>query len=285
MYPSLFCDCPNCVAARTAGGRNIRGNSSAMIDGDLLIDLTPAAFLRANLLGISMTGLRLLLVTHPHPDHFIPSLLKWRRVPADRLPPFDPEVEEWSSRYTPVNDLTVIGTEEVTGILREQFPERTAEECAMTFRALGPGESAGEGPYLVTAVRSNHGKRENFANCYIIEKHGRRILYALDSGGFEPDMLELIRSRKYDCVIADGTFGRKRLKTDDAGGLNGTGHMNLRTDIRFRRYLLEQGCISESTPFILSHLCPHFAPPHDVYEAEVKELGMLLAWDGMKITV
>ncbi|MDO5435534.1 MAG: MBL fold metallo-hydrolase [Clostridia bacterium] len=285
MYPSLFCDCPNCLAARTAGGKNIRGNSSVMIDGDLLIDLNPAAFLRANLLGISLTGLRLLLVTHTHPDHFIPSLLKWRRVPAGQLPPFDPEITSWSARYTPVRQLTVIGTAEAEEILRQQFPEQTAEDHAMTFRSLLPGESAAEGPYRVTAVRANHGKRENFANCYIIEKDGRRLLYALDTGGFQPDMLRLIGAYRYDCVIADGTFGKKRLKTDDDDGLNGTGHMGLRADIRLRSLLLDQGCIGADTPFVLSHLCPHFAPPHDAYADEVKALGMLLAWDGMRMTV
>ena len=37
-YPGVWCECPNCTKARLLGGRNIRGNSCALVDDDFLID-------------------------------------------------------------------------------------------------------------------------------------------------------------------------------------------------------------------------------------------------------
>ena len=43
--PALFCRCPVCEKSRSAGGRNIRSRSQAIIDDTLLIDYPPDSFM------------------------------------------------------------------------------------------------------------------------------------------------------------------------------------------------------------------------------------------------
>ena len=68
-YPAIWCDCPNCTYAREHGGRNIRMNTGSMIDDDILLDMNSVGFGTAARLGVSLTKVKHLLCTHPHPDH------------------------------------------------------------------------------------------------------------------------------------------------------------------------------------------------------------------------
>ena len=86
-------------------------------------------------------------------------------------------------------------------------------------------------------------------------------------------MLEIILSKQYDGVVMEGTFG--------LNGSDNDGHMNMRKNILFRDMLMEKGCICADTPFIITHMCPHWTPPHDVYAPMMAEKGFIVAYDGM----
>ena len=79
-YPAVWCDCENCTYAREHGGRNIRMNTGTMIDHDILLDMNSCGFYTAARLGVSLSGIRYLLATHPHPDHLPLEPLDWRRA-------------------------------------------------------------------------------------------------------------------------------------------------------------------------------------------------------------
>ena len=79
-YPAIWCDCENCTYARKHGGRNIRMNTGSMIDDDILLDMNSCGFYTAARLGVSLTGIKHLIVTHPHSDHLTPEPLAWRRA-------------------------------------------------------------------------------------------------------------------------------------------------------------------------------------------------------------
>ncbi|MET9846323.1 bifunctional adenosylcobinamide kinase/adenosylcobinamide-phosphate guanylyltransferase [Streptomyces ossamyceticus] len=57
-------DCP-CAACATALGDAARGATALLVDGTLLLDLTPGAALAAARAGRSLTGVRQVLLTHP----------------------------------------------------------------------------------------------------------------------------------------------------------------------------------------------------------------------------
>ncbi|MFD5325127.1 bifunctional adenosylcobinamide kinase/adenosylcobinamide-phosphate guanylyltransferase [Streptomyces sp. NPDC127092] len=58
-------DCPCAVCALSRGGR-VRAATSLLVDGALLLDLTPGAALAAARSGHSLVGVRQVLLTHPH---------------------------------------------------------------------------------------------------------------------------------------------------------------------------------------------------------------------------
>ncbi|MEW1724158.1 bifunctional adenosylcobinamide kinase/adenosylcobinamide-phosphate guanylyltransferase [Streptomyces sp. NPDC093109] len=58
-------DCP-CAACATARGTRARAATSLLVDGVLLLDLTPGAPLAAARAGHSLAGVRQVLLTHPH---------------------------------------------------------------------------------------------------------------------------------------------------------------------------------------------------------------------------
>ncbi|WP_327749001.1 bifunctional adenosylcobinamide kinase/adenosylcobinamide-phosphate guanylyltransferase [Streptomyces europaeiscabiei] len=58
-------DCP-CAACATALGDAARGATALLVDGTLLLDLTPGAALAAARAGHSLNGVRQVLLSHPH---------------------------------------------------------------------------------------------------------------------------------------------------------------------------------------------------------------------------
>ena len=93
---------------------------------------------------------------------------------------------------------------------------------------------------------------------------------------YAPDMLELVLAQQYDCVVMEGTFGL---------GAECEGHMCLRKNIRMRDLLTAHGCWKNGVNMYLTHICPHWAPPHEEYAAIVAEEGMELGYDGQVIEI
>ncbi|MEU7277614.1 bifunctional adenosylcobinamide kinase/adenosylcobinamide-phosphate guanylyltransferase [Streptomyces sp. NPDC045431] len=58
-------DCP-CARCATARGADARAATALLVDGALLLDLTPGAALAAARAGRSLSGVRQVLLTHPH---------------------------------------------------------------------------------------------------------------------------------------------------------------------------------------------------------------------------
>ncbi|MCX4968880.1 bifunctional adenosylcobinamide kinase/adenosylcobinamide-phosphate guanylyltransferase [Streptomyces sp. NBC_00654] len=76
-------DCP-CAVCATAHGPRARAATALLVDDALLLDLTPGAVLAAARAGRSLTGVRQVLLTHPHdgPAVELPAVLP----PAGRVP-------------------------------------------------------------------------------------------------------------------------------------------------------------------------------------------------------
>ncbi|MCX5201692.1 bifunctional adenosylcobinamide kinase/adenosylcobinamide-phosphate guanylyltransferase [Streptomyces sp. NBC_00237] len=79
-------DCP-CATCATARGDRARAATALLVDGALLLDLTPGAALAAARAGQSLGGVRQVLLTHPHdgpPVELPPGLPRAGRVPDGR---------------------------------------------------------------------------------------------------------------------------------------------------------------------------------------------------------
>lgn len=293
-YPAIWCDCPNCTYAREHGGKNIRMNTGSMIDDDILLDMNSVGFGTAARLGVSLTKVKHLLCTHPHPDHLTMEPLRWRRVVPGALEASETERTAMvSPRFTELPMMTVYGGRAVKERMDKEAPELfDPKSCMqMQYQLLRDGVTVDTGDDLVfTPVAALHGgsgfpedtppeEREQFTftHSYIIERGGKTLLYALDTGGYDDAMLEIILSKKYDGVVMEGTFG--------LGEAEQNGHMDAKKNIAFRDLLLEKGCITKDTTFVLTHLCPHWTPPYDVYAPMMAEKGFIVAYDGMTVQI
>ena len=285
-YPALWCNCPNCEYARRHGGKNIRQNTCTMLDDDVMLDLSNHAFQSSLLYGRDLTALRLLLVTHRHKDHLYTHHLIWRtkmRTADNRIiePANDIDMDEavhWmGSRLTPLPWLDIYGHESVyQEILQNDryHPELEDEVYKVAFHPLRSGETVFRPDLDIsfTAVASRHGV-PTFN--YIIERGGTTLLYALDCGSYEADMLSLIAKYRYDCVVIEGTFGLMPDRFEM--------HQNLDKNLEIMRFFDENRLWKTEKRFIITHMSPHWTPPHEEYCRIVAPYGMTVAYDGMSV--
>ena len=273
-YPGLWCRCPHCDYARKKGGRNIRANSCAVLDGKVLLDMGPMCFDTAARLGIDLTQVTTLLITHPHPDHLYMQHLHWREVAEEHLGrEYREQLYLGGPRFTPLPELKVYGnayTEKTVSPILEEKPS----PC-LTFHRITEGEAFETDGYTVMPIRGNH-HEPGFAHSYVIQKDGACLLYALDTCMYDPDMMDLLYGYVFDTVIMEGTTGLNEL----AGG-----HMSLARNRRFREDLLSHGCLRADSRFYLTHLSPHWCPPHDFYSVMVEPYGFRVAYDGLTIGI
>ena len=273
-YPGLWCNCPHCAYARRAGGRNIRANSCAVLDEKLLLDMGPMCFDAAARLGVDLTGVSSLLITHPHEDHLYPMHLHWREVEEAHLQVRYPDqMHLGGPRFTPLPELEIYGNAYTEAVLQPVLQETLSPHAH--FHRIEEGVEFETDGYTVMPVRGNHHER-GFAHGYVIRRDGKTLLYALDTGSYEPDMMELLKKYVYDVVVMEGTTGLN----EQYGG-----HMCLENNRRFRETLRASGCLREDSRMILTHLSPHWCPPHDQYVDIAGKQGLEVAYDGLEIEI
>lgn len=273
-YPAVWCDCENCTYARKHGGRNIRMNTGTLIDDSILMDMNSCGFYTAARLGISLTGVTSLLATHPHPDHMTAEPLEWRGGWQNGMELSEAERRAIiSPRFTPLPTMTLYGNACVKETLVDPHPDFFDERHRLRFQEIQEGVRTQADGFAFTPLRAHHGPKAGFAHSYILEKDGKTLLYALDTGGYDADMLDILLSKTYDGVVMEGTFGLSTAPADT--------HMNHDKNVAFRDMMLEKGCIAKDTPFILTHLCPHWTPPYDLYAPMMAKEGFIVAYDGM----
>lgn len=274
-YPGYWCECPHCTYARKHRGKNLRTNSSMVIDEELLIDMGPSCFDNAARFGVNLSKLKTLLVTHPHEDHLYPQHLRWRNTDESLLPlTYVEKMRHGGPRFTDIPQLNIYGNSFVMETLRKSLDDM--EELKINLHEIREGKEEKTDGYRILPVRGNHGSQQGFSHSYIIQKDEKTLLYALDSGSYDEDQFALIQEYQYDAVIMEGTTGLN----EQYGG-----HMCLVNNIRIRERLKENKCLRENSRFLLTHLSPHWCPPHDWYESIVASEGLELAYDGLQIEI
>ena len=261
--PALFCDCEICRKAREVGGKELRTRTQAIVDGKILIDFPPDTYTHALNNSLQLGQIQHLLVTHSHMDHFFPVELIHRH-------------EHFG--HNTKGMLYVYGNDAVEkafydAVLIDRFKVHPLDE-AVKFVRLEPLADFMADDYHIIPVPADHDKRE-ICYIYIIEKDGKCLLYAHDTGmNLSEEAWECIYSHKYDLISLDATMGKKQI-----GGY----HMGLLDDIAFAKMLEERGCINENTNKVINHFSHNGEMTHEQLESFAKENGMIAAYDGMKV--
>ena len=272
-YPDAFCGCVNCERARELGGPSLRKRSAALLDGVLLLDLGPDVMAAALMHGISLASVRYCLLTHEHADHLDASHLSSRSpgcgvVDAPRLDlvattrALRKAAESLSPRM-PADGLLDPGVQ---------------ERLNLSVRPIEPGQTMCAGPYRITAIPATHDLENITPLLYVIERDGRALLYATDTGPLPEEAWTVLRDwgGRFHAVALDHTFGLQE---------RATGHHNadqfVETVDRLRNEeRLENACR------VFAHQLRHHTHPHqDALAVYANRRGYEVAYDGLTVAV
>jgi len=249
-WPNPFCRCASCNAER-AGGR-IRGQTSVLVDGRLLLDCGPETPRAAERSGADLSRLRHVLITHQHPDHCAPAFLLFRSWAAD-------------------GPLDVLGPQDVVEAARMWV----APDSPVRFRSVAAGDRVTLGEYDVRVLAACHGP-DGSAVLYDVAAPGGRLLYATDTGPLPPVTVEACRDAAFDAVLIEETFG------DRAD--HGTDHLHLASFAEQLRRLREVGAVTAHTDVVAVHLS-HHNPPGPELDRRLSAYGARTVDDGTSWTI
>jgi phosphoribosyl 1,2-cyclic phosphate phosphodiesterase len=259
--PALFCDCGVCTTARKRGGPDRRTRSTVLIDDVVKIDLPPDTLAHVHLYSqINLAKLQHLLFTHSHDDHFAVRELQYLS------PNFAP------CRKGPLN---VYGTNE---LIKRMLPEMEHffEKAPLRFHSVLPFDEFKVGHLDVTPITAHH-KHDELCLNYLLRGSERTLLYACDTGWYDPPTWEYLATRQIDAAVVECGKGLS------ANGYDG--HMNVEEVIRFRQRLVDYGALAEDAPVYLTHICHTGQALHDELSALVSPHGLQVAYDGLEITI
>jgi len=227
-WPNPYCTCSSCTTVRSAGP--LRGQTSALLDGVLLLDCGPETPQAAQRAGIDLTGLRHVLVTHAHPDHWAPAFLLYRS-------------------WVRAEPLDVVGPAEVV----EQARMWVAPDSPVRFTTVRAGSTLRLGDHRVRVLAAAH---TGETVLYDVTGPGGRLLYATDTGALPVTTVDAVAGAAFDVVLLEETFG------DHTG--HGTDHLDLATFPEQLRRLRAVGAVTDDTDVLAVHLSHRNPPPPEL---------------------
>jgi len=253
----MFCDCRLCRRAASLGGKDFRTRSSILIDGILKVDFPPDTYHHKLAYGLDLNGLRTVLFTHSHFDHFSVRELDYLNKPFSH----------WKRKHS----ILFLGNGE-TAKLASSVLNATAPASVRTMEAF---ETVAAGDYKVTAIPAVHSTERPFN--YIIQRGGKSLLYASDTGPYPESTMRYLGNFRFACVISECTGGLGRI---DYGT-----HLALSDAAVFKKRMENSGASEKKTRWILTHFSHNGAGTHEEMSRQARRLGMTAAYDGMKTEI
>jgi adenosylcobinamide kinase / adenosylcobinamide-phosphate guanylyltransferase len=228
-WPNPFCSCDSCQTVRTRG--IVRGQTSVLVDGTVLLDCGPETPGAASRAGRDLVGVRHVLLTHSHPDHAAPAVLLWR---------------SWAGRREP---LDVIGPADAVALFRDWV----GADDVVQLQPVRPGDTVTVGSYAVRVLAADH-EVETVAYD-VTGPDGSRLLYATDTGPLPQQTLEDVAGRAYQLVLLEETFGDRHD--------HGSRHLDLATFGVLLDALRAKDAVVADTDVVAVHLGHHNPPDID----------------------
>ena len=246
--------------------KEFRRFSAALVNDDLLIDPGPHIFHFARSTGRPemFDGVRNIIVTHTHADHFCPATVETLCLGKP---------------------CTLWGDRACLRILKQTLgPEKTAQiDFRETFVRMP--EPYRIGNYNIRPLRSNHATDDSAetTRLYIIEETEpeRRILYyGCDSAWIPTESWNVIKTLPVNVLVLEDTCGE--LATDDWRIFEHNTIEMLELMLRmFRKY----GCFAPDVRYYTSHMARTLHTDHQTLVKKLAPLGVTPAQDGLTITI
>ncbi len=280
-YPCPNCHCVACEEARRLGGKAIKTRSDFMIDEYNVIDFGPDILHQTLTSGVMIDKVKNVFMTHSHFDHVsISSLILLNEGTGARSTPVN--------FYGPKGALDFVEDMARRNTYRSGTREGIYSYNHLKYCPLDYFETVETDGIKVTTIKSSHegyGVNELGFN-YIVEKNGKTLLYATDTGWYPDDTWEFLKTSdfKFDYVIMENTYGkdpRNIIKTY-AGG-----HLNTANFFMMLDKLVECGCMEKDTPVFATHLSDAGKELYEDYVDSMENNGRYtkveVAYDTQKI--
>lgn len=259
--PGVFCTCRFCRTARTLGGKEIRLRSGAVVDGELLIDLSPDVYTAAMRASVCLSDIKNVIFTHSHPDHCYANELKNRRYGYCYLP----------CGTEPLHTYGGHGVENKIASLGD------TSDCGFDFTYIKPFEKYVIGNHTVTPLPVIH---HEDSYIYLIERDGKAMIYGHDTGIFPPSVLDYLKNVHCDLISLDCTMGYQPTEQH---------HMGFPANVKLKKLLTESKTADENTVFVSNHFSHNGLRADDcdlTYDNFMKmcqKEGFIMSYDSMSI--
>lgn len=261
--PGMFCDCEICKRSRAAGGRNIRTRSQSLVDDKVLIDFPADTYWHVMQHGLPLSKIHTCIITHNHSDHLYPSDLENRSY--GMAPKMDDE--------TPMTFYACKSAYDA--IMKEIERFNLAETKRVFCELIKPFEPFEAEGYTITPIEASHDPNADPV-IYIIEKDGKGILYANDTGILKDVSKEYLKNcgKHFDLISLDCTM---------QNGQGFFGHFNWKQCLEFCDELAEWGLIDDGTKCVVNHFSHNGGWTYDDLCEIAKNENFEVSYDGMTI--
>lgn len=275
LSPNPFCSCTLCQRIREAGELP-RKRSALLLDPQICLDFGPDVLAASQQYNAPLYDLRDIFITHTHDDHFCISNLEVltmtpRQGRNIRLW-LSPEGASWLDDYRKYNAPLHRGRCGMDEILENNW---------LTVQIIEPYRWYDMQNFRVFAIKSNHQGcyPGEYALNYVIEKDGRRIFYAADTGLYSQEVLESLQNFSCDTLVMEGTYGSLEIPRH-------SGHLNARHFIENAENLVRCGAVKQNGAIYVTHINQTHSFLHKEYQAyfsQHTDLNITVAYDGLHV--
>lgn len=259
--PGMFCNCRVCRNALDVRGKEIKTRSQALVDDKLLIDFPADTYMHILNYGLDLRNIHHCIITHSHSDHFYPNDF-WCRF----------ENIAYDIDEVPLNVyVTEAGYNEAFRKLGENIDGNRVK-----IHKIAPFEPFDIEDYHIIPLAADHDPNSDPV-IYIIEKGGKSLFYANDTGIFPDSTWDYLE--KYN-----KKFGLVSLDCTGMAAKNWRGsHLSLDTDKEVYDRLTEIGVFDCNTVAYVNHFSHNGKLTHEELVVEAKKYGFLATYDGLEV--
>ncbi len=226
---------------------NVRRSTATLLDGELLFDAGLYLLDSLQLFCSDAVGIRNVLLTHGHIDHYCPEQLSGLASLTGR------EIHVYYSGGFAITPLD-----------------------GVVYHILEAGQTYDVGGYAVTPLFANHSPG---AFHYSLEKDGKRLFYGPDGGWFLAETFAFMKEKRYDVLILDATVGE--------GSVDGrlAVHNSVPMIRLMIPAFAAAGVTNSGSRIVLDHLGRTLHPTHREICSLVEGDGFTVAYDGMTLSL
>ena len=227
-----------------------RRSSSALLNGHVLIDCGDHTLDSLRIAGIDKSKITDVVITHLHHDHFRADHIEYIAGQTES------KLRLWVRADAILPDIKNVDV--------------------IRIKPLSTYEL--DGDMKITGLRANHDENSYPQYLYIEDKY-KKLLYATDGAWFISETYYWLRNKSVDTLIIDATCG------DYIGDYRMAEHNSIPIIRMMLPSLKTWGVVGDKTKIYLTHIAPSLHKPHEEIVKSVKNDGICVAFDGLKINI